>query len=83
MNVLDLVSEGAIELCTIRCSEEKVAVACVYRPPSGNHRIFFNNLEKLFSRLYKDNRTVFISGDFILIWLQHKRRNKKNCMQTD
>jgi len=50
VNVLDLVAEGDIELCAIRCSEEKVAVACGYRPSSGNHRIFFNNFEKLFSK---------------------------------
>ena len=82
VNVLDLVSERNIELCAIKCSEEKVAVACVYRPPSGNHGIFFKNLEKLFSRLCKDNRTVFISGDFN-INLAPTKKNKQEKLYAD
>ena len=53
-----------------------VIVVCVYRPPSGNHKIFFSNMEKLLGRICNGDTSVFICGDFNINLVEKKQQTK-------
>jgi len=76
VRVSDLNSEGDMEVCAVRCDEMGVIVVCVYRPPSGNHKIFFSNMEKLLGRICNSDTTVFICGDFNINLLEKHNRQE-------
>ena len=75
INVSDLAFEGDIELCVVKCDEVKVA--CVYRPPSGNYKVFFSNFEKLLERICRADATVFVCGDFNINLREEKDKQVK------
>ena len=77
INVSDLAFEGDIELCAVKCDEVKVTVACVYRPPSGNYKVFFSNFEKLLERICRADATVFVCGDFNINLLEENDKQVK------
>ena len=77
INVSDLAFEGDIELCVVKCDEVKVTVACVYRPPSGNYKVFFSNFEKLLERICRADATVFVCGDFNINLLEENDKQVK------
>ena len=76
VRVSDLNSEGDMEVCAVRCDEMGVIIACVYRPPSGNHKIFFSNMEKLLRRICNGDSTVIICGDFNINLLEKHNRQE-------
>lgn len=58
--------EQHAEMCAIRFSKDKsiyVLVNC-YRSPSGDEKLFFNNLNALLEDLYNTNVNFIITGDF-------------------
>jgi len=71
----DLSIEGDIEICAVKCVELETAIACIYRPPSGNHKVFFCNLQKLLDRVCKRNLNVVLCGDLnINLTAQNNRK---------
>lgn len=77
LSVRDLIEEGNIEICAVKLLNVKVIVACVYRPPSGSHQVFFKNFQKLIDRLCKDDSAVFICGDFNIDLMAQKSRKDR------
>lgn len=62
-----LAIKGEFECAAVQCFVNKIKtnVVSIYRPPSGNKDIFFNQMEKMLSKINTDT-VVFIVGDFNL-----------------
>lgn len=64
--VKSFTSETNIELCAVSlCYEQtKINIMTIYRPPTGNFDVFFNNLSHSLQVINKQNPVVIICGDF-------------------
>lgn len=64
---------GVFECSAVECSLGKTSgtlIISVYRPPSGDINIFLNKIEQLLLNVFKENKLVFLSGDFNIELLQ-------------
>jgi exonuclease III len=57
--------EKTIEICALKLQFKslKLMIFCVYRAPTGNLNLFFNQLEYILSSLVQPNVTFLICGD--------------------
>lgn len=74
IDISDLIIEKVFEAVALLF--ETFTVVCIYRPPSANVSLFFQQLELCFQRIDKKRKHIFICGDFnidILSEDRHKR----------
>ena len=61
----DITACSVDRLCEVACAEvEGHTFLCVYRPPASNVTLFLVTMEEILSTLSRDNRLVFVCGDF-------------------
>ena len=64
--VTKIAISGVFECSAIECSFGKTGavIVNVYRPPSGDIRIFLDKIEFLLNKIFIDNKKIFVVGDF-------------------
>lgn len=59
----DLCMESYCEVSAVYVEEFNLTIICLYRTPSANHKIFLNNLEKIFNAV-DTSKNLIVCGDF-------------------
>ena len=70
---------GVFECAVIECSFpncREVIVASVYRPPSGDTYIFMTQLEHLLVKVFRENKHIFVLGDFNIEMLVENEKSR-------
>ena len=71
--------ECIIELCGVCLyvnDTDKVAICCVYRPPSGDIIVFFNQLENALRKILSRHKNIVLCGDFNINYLENSLATK-------
>jgi len=50
-----------------------ITVVAVYRPPGSDIKLFLTKMELMLSRLFSENKTIFIVGDFNIELLRENK----------
>lgn len=58
----------------VRISRTKIIiVVAIYRPPSGNVKVFFDKLELLLQTIFNEGKSIFLAGDFNIEMVQENQ----------